>query len=117
MGIAIALALFGVICGAVIHNRAGAAAGAFAAAFVTWLAAPALDPCLTHSTTGRRLAATLSEAGAGQTSLLMLLAAAAFGVLVAWVLFRRREHRPDWEWDPDHPDARERRRRRRFANG
>ena len=115
MGIAIALCLFGVFCGVVIHNRAGAAAAAFSGAFVVWLAAPAVAPFLTHSTTGRRMAETLSEAGAGQTPFLMLLAAAAGGVLIAWVMFRTRDHRPDWEWDPDHPKARGRRRRRRFA--
>ena len=112
MGIAIALCLFGAICGGVIHNKAGSAAAAFAAAFVCWLAAPALEPFLTHSSAGRRIAANLDTAGAGETPLLMLLAAAALGVLVSWVLFRGREHRPDWEWDPDHPKARKRRRRR-----
>lgn len=111
MGIAIALGLFGVLCGAVIHNRAGSAAAAFAAAFVCWLAAPALEPFLTHSSTGRRLASTLDQAGAGHTPLFMLIGAAALGVLVSWVLFRSRIHRPDWEWDPDHPKARKRRRR------
>ena len=42
MGIAIALGLFGLFCGAVIHNRAGAAAAAFSGAFVVWLSAPYL---------------------------------------------------------------------------
>lgn len=117
MGIAIALGLFGLICGAVIHNRAGAAAAAFSGAFVVWLSAPAVAPFLTHSSTGRRLAATLDQAGAEQTPFLMMLAAATAGVLAAWVLFRTHDHRPDWEWDPDHPKSRRerRRRRRRFA--
>lgn len=113
MGIAMALGLFGVICGAVIHNRAGAAAAAFSGAFVVWLMAPAITPFLTHSSTGRRLAAHLDGAGAGQTPFLMLMAAATAGVLIAWVLFRTHDHRPDWEWDPDHPKAKGRRRSRR----
>lgn len=115
MGIAIALCLFGIFCGVVINHRAGAAAAAFSGAFVVWLAAPAVAPFLTHSSTGRRMAATLSDAGAGQTPFLMLLAAATAGVLIAWVMFRTQEHRPDWEWDPDHPKTRRRRRKRHFA--
>jgi len=114
MGIAIALGLFGLICGVVIHNRAGAAAAAFTGAFVTQLALPAFEPFLGHSSTGRKMAATLDQAGAGSTPFLMLLAAAVSGVLIAWVLFRTKDHRPDWEWDPDHPEAR-RRRKRRYA--
>ena len=113
MGIALALGLFGLICGVVIHNRAGAAAAAFSGAFVVQLSLPAFEPFLTHSSTGRKLASSLDQAGAGQTPFFMLLGAAVAGLLVAWVLFRRRDHRPDWEWDPDHPKARKR--RRRFA--
>jgi hypothetical protein len=112
MGIAIALGLFGVLCGALIRNRAAAVLGACVAGVTAWYLIPMLQPMLANSATGRRWSAMLSDWGAGNDSLALLMGAAMIGLLVAWVLFRGHEHRPDWEWDPDHPKARHRRRRR-----
>jgi len=111
MGIAIALGFFGLLCGAVVRNRVGGAFTAAAGAFMTWLALPSVYPLLDNSPKGHRIAAMLTSAGGDHPSLFMFLGAAAAGVLLAWMLFGAREHRPDWEWDPEHPKRRKRRRR------
>ena len=115
MGIAIALALFGVLLGAAVRNRAAAIGGAFIVGVAVWYLTPKLQVMMANSVTGRHWSTALSDWGAGSVSLQICLAVTVLGVLVAWVLFRSHEHRPDWEWDPDHPKARERRRRRRYA--
>ena len=112
MGIALALALFGVLCGAMVRNRAAAILGAMSAGVAVWYLIPMLQEMMAGSVTGRHWSATLSEWGAGSVSLPICLGVTVLGVIVAWVLFRGHEHRPDWEWDPDHPKARGRRRRR-----
>jgi hypothetical protein len=116
MGLAIALFLFGLICGALVRNRAAAMLGAPVAAVAAWYLIPMLQPMLAGSATGRRWSELLTEAGAGEVSLTVLLSLTVLGVVVAWVLFRGHDHRPDWEWDPDHPKRRNRR-RRRYAHG
>ena len=115
MGIAIALGLFGVLCGAMIRNRAAAVLGAFVAGVAVWYLIPMLQHMMAGSATGRQWASTLSEWGAGNVSLPICLSVTVIGVLLAWVLFRGHEHRPDWEWDPDHPKHRSHRRKRRYA--
>ena len=113
MDLLIALALFGAVCGAVIRNRTGAAGSALLGALVVWYIAPRAGDFIDLTATGRRVAQTLDQAGAGHVSIWMMVAAAFVGVLVAWGLFgRSKEHRPDWEWDPDHPKYRKRMRRR-----
>ncbi|MBX7249384.1 MAG: hypothetical protein K1X35_10130 [Caulobacteraceae bacterium] len=113
MGILIGLALFGVLCGVSIKNRAAAILGAMVAGVSAWFIPPALEPMLGNSVTGRRWATLFGEWGVGSAPLPAMLGAVVLGVLVAWVLFRAHEHRPDWEWDPEHPRFREKRRRRR----
>ena len=77
-----------------------------------WYLIPSSQEMMAGWVTGRHWSATLSEWGAGSVSLPICLGVTVLGVIVAWVLFRGHEHRPDWEWDPDHPKARGRRRRR-----
>jgi len=116
MGVGIALGLFGVLLGAAIRNRLGAVFAAAAASFVAWMGLPAAQPFLAGSATGRRIAEMLSHNGAEDPSLFIFLGASAAGVLLAWMLFGGSdEHRPDWEWDPEHPKSRKRRRRRAWV--
>jgi hypothetical protein len=113
MELLIALVLFGAVCGAVIRNRTGAAGSALLGALVVWYVTPRVGDFVDLTPSGRRVAETLDQAGAGHVSIWMLCAAAFVGVLVAWAVFgRSKEHRPDWEWDPDHPKYRKRMRRR-----
>jgi len=117
MGLLIAIGLFGVLAGLVVHNRIGAAGSAFAAALIVWYAGPRVEPMLVGTIDGRKILALLHEAGVGHVSIWLLCGAAFAGVLLAWMLFgRQAEHRPDWEWDPDHPKYRKRL-RRRLARG
>ncbi len=117
MGIAFAAVVVGLLFGAVIHNRLGAVAAAAGAMMLLNMGLPAAEPFLAATSTGRRIVETLHHHGAGDVALLTLIGAGAFGVLVAWMLFGRSpEHRPDWEWDPDDPRYR-RKRRRRMAHG
>jgi len=118
MGIAIALGLFGIFIGAVVRNRTGAVLAAAAAALAVFIVVPSLDPYLTNSATGRRLGEFLHHNGSEHLSMIRLFACAAAGVLVAWLFVgRSSEHRPDWEWDPDHPRRRKQRRRRMWVGG
>jgi hypothetical protein len=113
MGILIGLALFGMLCGVSIKNRAAAILGSMVAGVAVWYVIPAIEPLFGNSATGRRWATMLADWGLGSVPLPAMLGVVVLGVLVSWVLFRGHEHRPDWEWDPDHPKAREKRRKRR----
>ncbi|HYE43662.1 MAG TPA: hypothetical protein VEA15_09750 [Caulobacteraceae bacterium] len=113
MQLLLALVLFGAVCGVVVRNRTGAAGGALLGALVAWYVGPRVGGFVGLTPSGRRIAETLEHAGAGHVSIWMMVAAAFVGVLIAWGLFgRSKEHRPDWEWDPDHPKYRRRLRRR-----
>lgn len=114
MELLFALLAFGALCGVVVRNRTGAAGTALLGALVAWHVTPRLGRYLDGTATGRRLAEAIDQAGAGHVSIWMMCAAAFTGVLTVWLLFGRGEaHRPDWEWDPDHPRRRKRLRRRR----
>lgn len=119
MELLLGLVVFGALCGLVIRSRTGAAGIAFLAALMVWYAAPRAGDFISDKTTaGRRIAEAVERAGAGHVSIWLLCGAAFCGVLIAWALFgRKTEHRPDWEWDPDHPKYRKRLRRRMRAVG
>jgi hypothetical protein len=117
VGILIGLAIFGVICGVAIKNRAAAILGAMIAGVSVWYLVPAIEPLLGNSPTGRRWTVMLADWGVGSVPLPAMLGVVVLGVLVAWVLFRSHDHRPDWEWDPDQPRSRNKRRRRRYYPG
>lgn len=106
--------VFGVLSGVVVRNRTGAAGIGLLGALLAWYIAPRLGDFVGKTATGRRIAEAIEHAGAGHVSIWLLCAAAFTGVLVAWAFFGGGGgHRPDWEWDPDHPKYRKRMRRRR----